>query len=326
MLKIGIYTLYNSKNFGAFLQAFALKTFLEENYDCQTYFIENNTEESKINFKNLKKLKKNIYYFIQNYKFKKTYQHFKTISKEDKLYKEIDTFILGSDEIWNVQNDFFEHIPEFFGIKNRYNISYACSCNKSTVDDIKQMYGVQAFDKINKISVRDNATLKVVKSCNQKGIKVVDPTFLIDFSKYLKPVKKQNFILIYGYHFNNEQIKTIKEFAKNKKMSLCAIGQYQNWCDHNICADAFDFLSYIQACNYFITSTFHGSVFASIFHKKFGVYVGGNVKVKEFIKEMKLDEFILDNQNSIDKILEKECNSSVDVTSSKKFLLENLKE
>jgi hypothetical protein len=110
MEKIGIYTLYNSKNFGAFLQAFALMKFLEEHNNCKVYFIKNNEDKSKINLFDYKKFKKNFYYLMQDYKFKKTYKHFKIIKKNDTTYKEVNTILFGSDEIWNVKNKYFNHI------------------------------------------------------------------------------------------------------------------------------------------------------------------------------------------------------------------------
>lgn len=327
MKNIGIYTLYNSKNFGAFLQAFALKTFLEDHNNCKVYFIENNVDKSKIDLLNFKKIKKNIYYSIQNYKFNRSYKYFKIIKKDDDIYNKINTFIFGSDEIWNVKNNYFIHINEFFGIDNKKSISYACSCNEATYDDIFKIYGKNAFNRFDKISVRDDNTLKVVKRFQKNNIeKVLDPTFLISYNDYLKNVKLKNYILIYGYHFTKEQIEKTKKFAAKKNLKIISIGQYQSWCDKNVYGDAFDFLSYINSCDYFITTTFHGCVFSVIFKKKFGVFVNENIKVREFISDMKLEDAIIDNVDNLDKSLDKVHSIMPDTLASKQFIKDSIKE
>jgi polysaccharide pyruvyl transferase WcaK-like protein len=327
MKKIGIYTLYNSKNFGAFLQAFALMKFLEEHNNCKVYFIKNNENKSKINLFDYKKIKKNFYYLIQDYKFKRTYKHFKIIEKNDAIYNEIDSILFGSDEIWNVKNKYFNHIDDFFGVDDKKSISYACSCNESTYDDIFKMYGLGAFDKFDLISVRDDNTLDVVNKFGKVNAKkVLDPTFLISYDKYLKKVKLKNYILVYGYHFTESEINKIKAFATKRNLKTISMGQYQSWCDKNLHGDAFDFLSYVKNSDYFITSTFHGCVFAVIFKKNFGVFVNENIKVKEFVKNMNLKDFVIDNIDDLSKTLDKKVNITPDIVNSKNFIDNSIKE
>ena len=302
MRKIAIYTLYNSSNFGAFLQAFALYTKIEQlGMDPYFVIIDEKSEFQKIVSK--RSIYNRLYNKIINYrrsiytkrqisKYKPCVDRFHLINKKELKNEKIDSIVVGSDEVWDVTNKHFPHCLEFYGYNLGIDniISYAPSSNRSKYEDFIAFKKDISFDNFTYISVRDQNTFDLVSKFTNKSIaKVLDPTFLIDsYDTILKKCCMNNFILIYGYTFSKEQIKEIKQFSKSVGMPLISIGLYQNWCDKNVVADPFEFLGYINAASYVITSTFHGSVFSIIFNKQFFTYVQDNNKVYDLLNQFNL--------------------------------------
>ena len=148
-MKIGILTFHNVPNYGAVLQAFALKSFVEKNFDAKTFIVDYKCVGNDDSFKNIKQsfykinnVLKRIYKIAQfdfyigrkyDYKiikfedFKKSYL---SVSELKDTLKDFDVILCGSDQIWNprITNGFQD---VYFGVKKpkttKY-ISYAASC------------------------------------------------------------------------------------------------------------------------------------------------------------------------------------------------------
>jgi len=193
---------------------------------------------------------------------------------QNKEIKDISLSIYGSDSIWMLFS-FLGFQPYFFGDKNEgYKISYATSIGPTdynkTEKKIKEEIQI-LLNKFDHISVRDSNTAKLVEETTGKKPQiVVDPIFLtnLNFLSYLKNV--ENFILIYGVVFSEEDKKKIINFSKSKNLKTISIGYYNNWVDENyIHANPEDFLSYISNARYVFTSMFHGIMFSVKFKKNF---------------------------------------------------------
>lgn len=295
MKKIAICTLTKSLNYGAYLQAFALKEILINN-GYETGFIEVNKKIYKIKeiFRFIvKKDIRKIPYNIKQYKKYKEVWNLLPVVKKDKKF---DCIIIGSDEIWNLKNNSFYHAKEFFGrnLDSKKVISYAPSCSSLTKDELESFDKKITFNNFDRISVRDQNTQRLVKDCcNVIPEIVLDPTMLIDnYRKYQKEDININekYILIYGYGFDDKSIKDIKRFANKKKLNLYSIGLAQTWCEKNIDATPFDFLNYISNASYIITETFHGTIFSILYNKNFAVYAGKKCKVNYLLKKFGLED------------------------------------
>ena len=109
-MKIGIVTVEKSANVGSFLQAYALQKVLEA-WGHEVYFVSAGQESffkreycwfipKRGNLKYPVKFIKRNLDGLKKYKlFAQDHKKLKTWDKKEKL----DLFILGSDEIWNVQ-------------------------------------------------------------------------------------------------------------------------------------------------------------------------------------------------------------------------------
>ena len=110
MKKIAILTLYDSFNFGTFLQAYALSQFLaQQGYDI--YFIENAKKNRFIKWVKNKDIKKMVFNIGQAYRYYKAQKYFRIKSPDETF----DAIVIGSDEIWNIKNPSFSHHKRYFG-------------------------------------------------------------------------------------------------------------------------------------------------------------------------------------------------------------------
>ena len=115
-MKIGIFTLTDALNYGAFYQMFALQAYIKENYRNVDVVIYKPKDTI------IKKIKRNVSINPKRL-FRKQilYKRFRScqIDINIKTYKNdiLDIAFIGSDEIWNVENRSFDNNPNFFGLK-----------------------------------------------------------------------------------------------------------------------------------------------------------------------------------------------------------------
>ncbi len=305
MKKIALFTIYKARNYGTQLQAQALYGILNKIAGDDSVQILSEEQDSFLNclFKPFSKNPLIIYKRWKYWKEYKKYIHQYKVGDFDECF---DLIVIGSDELWNVRNPDFQHSRRYVGIgfKSNKKIAYAISCNRSTSSDFIQQYGNTPFIELNEISVRDVMTQELVtKISNKQPIRVLDPTFLWDFQA--SPVKKKNYIMVYGYQFEEDEITEITMFAKAKNLKTVSVGFEQRWCDQVSLCSAKEFLGYVQNATYVVTSTFHGTVFSIKYNKQFASYARDNCKVNDL-----LEHFSLESRNSsnydLSLILQKE--------------------
>ena len=294
-MRIGILTVYDSANFGSYLQAYALKKVLE-NLGHKVKFIK---------FRNEKQLKEVFFgsivhpkYFLKNYIF--NYKKYKVFTEDKSIFEEIpiqdlkkDTFdivIIGSDECWNVKTQTFRN-KCFYGIDipTEKKVAFAISCGKSVTEDFKEFPDlVEGIQNLNKIFVRDERTQKNVKELIGKDAEMVcDPTFLIDVKEFDKEYDvniDKEYLLVYSYNFTEKQKEYIKRFAKEQNLLIVSACFKHSFCDKCINCSPLEFCKLIQNSKYVITTTFHGTIF-SILNKKQFISIPSGQKVVDVLNK-----------------------------------------
>ena len=315
MKKIGICTLCFANNFGAILQAFALQeTLLNLGYDVEFLRLEEKTsisnESNAEEYRNSKK-------------------HLKIAEKlYDKTKDSYDAIIIGSDEVWNLKNNGFAHLDEYFGHNLNCNniFTYAPSSNGTTKEMFNKFYNDNpiSFDNLKNISVRDKHTQTLVKELSGRDAELVlDPTLLIEnFEKYAKYPENdlKDYIAIYGYNFSDEEMNKITNFAKKHNKKIYSLGFEKDWCD-TLNADIFEFLGYIKKADYVVTNTFHGTLFSIILEKNFAVFTNNSSKLNDVLNKFNLTNRDCMNKDCLNEILSNNINYN-DVNQIKKQLRE----
>jgi hypothetical protein len=314
MVKIGIVTLYTALNYGAFLQAYALQNILK-NLGYESEFLNPKTSViDEIKYGSfIRKDPQRVIFNIKKYcTFKHSLSKMRIANKISNVSTEYyDTVILGSDEIWNLCNSSFKHLPLFFGngINTNNLITYAASCGETTTEQIKNDPNAQkGYSIINHFSARDENTASTIEALTgKKATPVLDPTLLFgNFNQVEENIDIKKYILIYTYGFNGNQIKRIKEFARTKNLKMISAGFYYKWCDMNLPVTAFTFLTLVKNADYVITPSYHGVIFSIIYKKQFGVFTHMRMKVESILRQFDLNDRILDENKNIEDIIDKE--------------------
>lgn len=356
MSKVGILSMQRIKNYGSFLQAYALKTLVEDlGHEVQfvDYHVEKPVIEMKKNTKNSSFSKivqtmegdapfvQKMQYMIHKKNFGKKYYKLLGLTEDFNYNPKLDTLIIGSDEVFNCiqSNKNVGFSMELFGKDNNAEnlISYAASFGNTTIDKLKKY---SKFDEVKKliekfdnISVRDTNSEKIINEMTEKNIYYnLDPVLIYDYVNDCNKIPKLNigdkFMIVYAYsnRISKEESKYIKGFAKKNKLKIYAIGGAQNCADKFIDCSPFEVLAYFKKADIIVTDTFHGSIFSIINKKKFvtlvrksiGSNYGNEEKLTDLLCRLKLEDRIIYNISNLEKI----GNRDIDYSDTDKILKE----
>lgn len=292
MKNIGILTLHNALNYGAFLQAFALQTVLQEQgHQVKIIDLSKNRLLDRLWLIKCKYPKKMIHHYKLLKQFDKVADKLKITRSNP---NDFDTVIVGSDEVWNLANN-FTHYPQYLGkgISVPNLISYAVSANILTPGQFKQLAGEECkFSEFKHISVRDSYTYRLVKevSCKEPAL-VSDPTLLLsEWKNWASPCPDKNFIFLYEMGIKESEKEKVQQFAKQTGKQIISMGCDLPWCDKNLYGTPFDFLGYMKAADYVITSQFHGVMFSVIFNKEVSIFPQNKSKVLDAMDWLSLTD------------------------------------
>lgn len=298
-MKIGILTFHNAMNYGAILQCYALQSYVEKHYDCEVWVV-NYTPKyfKKVFYDPMRPLSA---YGIKNKvracaKLVLRYKDMKNMSKkyrelncfickyiqlsppEDNLHDgDYDAFIVGSDQIWNLEmldND-TTYLLDF--VNDSKKISYAASFKISDVDEYAKRAYKKYLSSFDAISVREsNLKEYIIENVGVNAVSVIDPTLLIENNLWKSFISKKaliedEYVLIYHVNRPKNLIQKAFEYAQNhnlKVVSLNPMKDYTDYVDYSM-ASVPDFLNLIaNACAVFTTS-FHGMAFAINYETEF---------------------------------------------------------
>lgn len=290
MKKIGIVTILGFDNYGNRLQNYALQQTINKiGFDCITI---NNQPFSNTKNKYLLRI-------IKNRKFRNDYSlnldrknNFAMFNKNINIsqkkitpfynpFKDIDTYVVGSDQVWNPNFSRLREIDllNFPRCKNR--ISYAASFG---IENLPKEYvnkTRESLKKFKNISVREEAGKKIIeKITSRNDVEVlIDPTMLLSSKEWDSVIKKPKQIDNYP---NKKYILNyfLGELSNNRKKEIeriaiendCFIINLLDKNDPFYSCGPSEFL-YLEKNAFLIcTDSFHSSVFAIIFNRPFVVF------------------------------------------------------
>jgi hypothetical protein len=304
-----IVTVFNEYyNYGSFLQAFALQTYLNQ-HQIEVDMIEVSSFSKKL--KKCKRiLTKNPSRLLFNLKNAITYMQINKQLHGVNCFDQTqyDAVILGSDEIWNLNNRTFDHSPIYFGgtINAKKRISYAPSANGMTGEDfLKRPEECKLLKSIEYLSARDHKSVALVNHVTQREVtEVLDPTFLIDWTPYEVTNTPDNYVLVYCYGLTNERLKAIESLALKLKAEVIIVGHYFQ-CKYKVYElNPFKFLGYIKHAKAIVTDSFHGTILSIQYNKEFCSYAGHNYKVSSVLETFSLQQRNATTLDDLSKIFE----------------------
>ncbi len=287
-MKIGILTFPEAINYGATLQATALRKTLLDRSDASVDFLSYKNaaiqSTSKIfDFKEAFSLKYTIAHLynlpeavkrVNNFKkFWSTHLSFGTTD-----VNQYDIVITGSDQVWNytlTNNDWFY----FFDFKKEdtKKVAYAASFGLSKVDDSLKNKMTELFNDFDYLSVREKTASSIIKSLTGNAPAVVlDPTLLLNKDEWKKysdqSYTKAGYIFVYTIHYSDKVWEYAHKLSEMTGLPVKTISYsklHKQNADYDFTAGPDRWLSYMMNADYIVTNSFHGLAFSINFEKNF---------------------------------------------------------
>lgn len=293
-MKIGILTIHTAFNYGAMLQAYALQAALIKlGFEVQIIdYYSNELERNNLMLEVGKSPKQIISYLYAKFNpaiqkrisrfnsFRGSLQLTKRYRDKEELYKtppEFDIYIIGSDQVWNLERGFD---PFWFldFVKSKPKVSYASSFGTATISQIYHEKLNFYLSEFSTISVRETDGVKIIEEATGlSSIQVLDPTFLLSSEEWTKlAAKKQvegEYILAYGFSKSEKFASLLSNIKKIYNLPVVAIPagiRYPYKVDKIISnAGPEEFIALFRDAKVICTDSFHGLAFSIHFRKPF---------------------------------------------------------
>ena len=307
---VGILTFNRALNYGAVLQAYAMKTVCEKiGYNAH---VVNYWPTPEVPNKSVKRLKTRItakkikhtaktaasavYMQKKIAAFLEFRKHWLSESEECISARQIealgyDAYIIGSDQIWNYNITGGRLNPIYFGgfAVNAQKVIYAGSAHDTPFPlDFEKRFTSMLLKTSAEISIREQKLADYVEKLT--GIKhpvVLDPTLLagrdlLDQLTQGQPVETEPYILIYQIDknpYSDISVKTLESAfrCKTYTMTLPRIGSIHG---RRGTASPEEFLTLLKNAKMVITNSFHGIALSLLYEKQFFVYEHSGVMTR----------------------------------------------
>jgi len=356
-MRIGILTYHYAYNYGAVLQAYALKTYLEScghtvevlNYNTSQLFRKKRSLKSRF----LSFAWNCIRFFIGGRKKNKTFATFRkdfllVSSKEMKNAEELktfiktnkfDAFVVGSDQVWNpVINGRDSNYYLSFAI-SELKISYAASFGMSSLDKADLASVRENLERFNAISVRESTACDILKSAgvSKEASVVLDPVFLLNKSDWSGIASErlipEKYVLCYVMPGDSKIEANISSYANKLRdrygYKVIYLGRKEYYRFKNdgkdmIGASPADFISLIKYADVVLTNSFHGTAFSIIFNKQFLSFKNSGLSGERQLSSRIYD--LLYSLNLLSRIIDAEDNDIPDLEIDYASVLTSLNE
>lgn len=299
-MRIGILTYHKSHNFGALLQALALRKVLSDmggdvtfvdywpDYQKKMYNLFDWSVFKECSL--LGKIKVTLIYLVFSpLKYLRRSKFMKFISRNIVPYckpveNQLDLMVCGSDQIWRKQPRLGGRFnPVYFGAGDtnaRRCISYAASMGTIDVSsrDIVKLQSLLA--NMAAISVRENQLNKLLSENGFENVTtVLDPTLLLARSQWKSLAGLSNdeeygkYVLV--YELKREKTfdrQAINDYARRHNLSVKmlrgTVGMESLERNAISVADPFDMVRLVAGAHSVFTSSYHGLVFSILFGRQ----------------------------------------------------------
>lgn len=230
-MNVGIVTFHNAPSYGAFLQAYALATFLQQSghsvqvVDYMPFhrkrafgrrFSFQHFGINRSNVRWLENLPRIGYNLRRRYVFSKavraylplTAMRYTSLEQLQQNPPQLDACIVGSDQVWNPAKSGRVYDPAYFagfGPPEMRRIAYAASFGRQEpIDDADEL--PRLLGLLDRISVRERSGIPVVGvKAGKEACQVLDPTFLIGPESYPQLPASASGQYVLGYFLGHSE-------------------------------------------------------------------------------------------------------------------------
>lgn len=330
MKKIGIITFHNSYNCGSMLESYAIykrMQQIDDKVEIVDFSSEGQRELYSVFNKNnsVKNILKNILIFPKRNKIKNNnlkYEEFK--QKYFKLSKKytnnnIDespysVVVAGSDQIWNITISDFDEAYFLNWVNNAKKVAYAPSFGSKNIikySNEPEKYA-DLLNDFDALSIREKNGKKWIKDLIDKDVDVlIDPTLIFGQNEYDKLLDdsctpNEDYIFFYCPGFSRDLCRFVKKVSKKYNLPVICWST-KSYCTKLIFTYGFKlpkyespsvYLSLIKNAKLVFTTSFHGTIFSTIYKKEFytlkngGMY-GDDDRVITLLEQLNMEDRLL---------------------------------
>nr|WP_294660582.1 polysaccharide pyruvyl transferase family protein [uncultured Blautia sp.] len=322
------------KNYGALLQAYALKKAIE-NCGCDVNIlryeltITQQTYEALPKFTGVRSLKRIIksFYRVKNtrksiaafqqfredyFDFTCPYRNFEELRVNP---PEADVYITGSDQVWNPKISFDPAYYLMFGNEKSVRASYAASIGISKIPTEYEAEFLKRVKDIPYRSVREEEGKELLSTYGISSYVNIDPTMLLSREDYNQIAKDCRIDKPYVLLYLLKIPKDVKSYIENLRRL------YPDHVFVNIPGSTWspkfgdmemsdigpcEFIGLVRNADAILTTSFHGTVFSIIHNKKFMTILPQNTggRITSLLKQLNLLDRITSTPSDLHKIKE----------------------
>lgn len=308
MKRIGILTFHRAVNYGAFLQAFALFSYLRQcghNSFIVDYWPDAHADAYRI--LNPRKVKSLLCHPFQLFLYlRKVMSTYKEASlrrsKMNSLVRkyfglsqspkyraacnlnnlDADYVFYGSDQVWwkSTIQDYKGFDPVYWGEgvpQTVEKVAYAPSVGATQISQDDSDFVIKHLESFKSLSARESSVRDVISEITGREVSLVcDPVFLLEKNEWEKTcssVKEKRYVLLYSLMESREAHDTAQSICYKFGLELIEVtGSVRKQVATKNCKqslDAFELISYIRDADFVVSTSFHGVAFSVIFQKNF---------------------------------------------------------
>lgn len=326
-MKVGIITFQETNNYGAVLQNYALQqAIVQKGHTVETIDYKSNYIGRPYRLIHLKN--KGIFSYLFGLvgyliymprtkkckRFRRNIHYSGSVTSDniDGLEQKYDTFITGSDQVWNYKLTGMDtiYMLDFVKDKSKCN-SYAASIGLLEIDDAKKEQYISLLENFHYITVREKSASVLLENILCKNITVVsDPCLLLSKEKWASvaaaPHITSKYVFVYQLGVSSDAVRLARRIAKEQSLKLVfvpfPVGAFSSgkW---DFCAGNAELIGYIKNAEYIVTDSFHGTLLSIIFNKNFftkisGTHAGVGSRIHDLLEHYGLNDRII--QENID--------------------------
>jgi hypothetical protein len=330
-MDIGILNFHDADNYGAVLQAYALKECVKMNTDnCRVEIIDYKSKNILKGSKIIQLTKTTPKIFIKScisnflylgvklcrkYKFEDFRRNYLDISNRVFWKGEdicgYDIYVVGSDQVWNCEITGYDqtYFLSFCGNESK-TIAYAASIGREKVTEAEFRFIKNNINNIDRISVREFSAVSLIEKITEKNVQhVLDPTLLVDCSVWDKLVTKKtsirNYILLYKLSDDPNILEIAAVISEKLNMEVWYINdsiRKNKYGFKNIRrVGPIEFVELFRNASFVVTNSFHGTSFSILFRTNFVTipHKTRGERMINLLRLLNLEDRLIKNSNQI---------------------------
>lgn len=284
---VGVYGLWYGNNYGSMITYYALSKVLDSM--DKSYAMIRNPLGKNINISELRRSHPRRF-AADHYKVTPLY-HLNEMSVLNEMF---DSFLLGSDQMWNYELSKPYKQSYFFDFVNdqKIKVAYGASFGQDTYNgsDGEKSVTEQNLQRFDAISVRDDFSKRICEEdFHVPATIVLDPVFLCPREKFDELIRESHFLIdgeyIFAYildpnakvgtsiekiaEFSGKKVIVVFDEISDKEKCWDTLGINDKNVDYLAEPTVQEWLCLFQNAKFVITDSFHGSCFSIIYRKPF---------------------------------------------------------